>query len=115
MRLAAPEIAEAGFSLLQVALPGGDLTPIGVLLEDKAANTVHLRLRRDWSTFASSEDIEVLSALGEDLAGKALEMGTERFFEHLEDSLSNAIRITDRESVEVADFDRTLNRLYRQH
>ena len=115
MRLAAPETTAARYSLLQVDLPGGDLTPIGVLLEDRNANAVHMRLRRDWTELASIEDVEVLSELGPDLAGKAIEMGAEEFFRHLEDTLSSAIRITDREAVEVEDFDRALNRLYREH
>jgi SOS-response transcriptional repressor LexA len=115
MRIGSPVAAPARYSLLQAALPGGDLTPIGVLLEDQAANTVHLRLRRDWEQLASAEDVEVLAALSGDLTGKVSEMGTEEFFRHLEDSLSNLIRITDREAVAVEDFDRTLNRLYREH
>jgi SOS-response transcriptional repressor LexA len=115
MRIAPPVAAPARYSLLQAALPGGDLTPIGVLLEDQAANTVHMRLRRDWEQLASDEDVEVLSVLAGDLAGKVSEMGPDGFFRHLEDSLSNLIRITDREAVAVEDFDRALNRLYREH
>src|SRR5205823_5669783 len=111
--------APARYSLLQVALPDGGLAPIGVLLQDSGANTVHLRLRRDWEKLASDlatpEDVELLSELSGDLAGKVNEMGSEAFFRHLEDSLSNLIRITDREDVPVEDFDRALNRLYRQH
>lgn len=111
--------APAKYSLLQLALPDGDLTAIGVLLEDTAANTVHLRLRRDWEKLASDlatpEDVELLAELSGDLAGKVNEMGPEAFFLHLEDSLSNLLRITDREAVPVEDFERTLNRLYREH
>lgn len=105
----------ARYALLQVAPADGGLTPIGVLLEDRAANTVHLRLRRDWEQIAPAEDVEVLAALSDDLAGKVREMGAEEFFRQLEDSLSNAIRITDREAIEVEDYDRTLNRLYREY
>ena len=47
-------------------------------------------------------------ALADDLAQKAHEMGAEKLFEYLEDTLSGAIRITDREEVLVEDFDRTL-------
>ena len=115
MRLASPETTAARYSLLQVDLPDGDLTPIGVLLEDPASQTVHLRLRRDWSEVASGDDLELLSELGPDLTGKAVEMGSSEFFRHLEDSLSSAIRITDRQDLEVEDFDRALNRLYREN
>lgn len=115
MGVFAPGTVEGRYSILQVELPGGDLTAIGVLLEDAGSNRVHIRLRRDWDKLASDDDIEVLSGLGHDLSGKAAEMGSGEFFRHLEESLSNAIRITDREAVEVEDFDRTLNRLYREN
>ena len=115
MRLAAPETTAARYSLLHISLPGGDLIPIGVLLEDPVSQTVHLRLRRDWSELASADDLELLSELAPDLAGKAIEMGSTEFFRHLEDSLSSALRITDRQDLEVEDFDRALNRLYREN
>ena len=57
----------------------------------------------------------MLSALGNDLASQASEMGAEKLFEYLEDGLSNTVRITDREPALVDQFDRTLDRLYRRH
>src|SRR5205085_2840984 len=69
----------------------------------------------DWEKLASSEDSEVLSMLADDLSGKVSEMGADGLFRWLEDSLSNAIRITDRETIQVEDFERSLNRLYREH
>jgi SOS-response transcriptional repressor LexA len=105
----------AAYGVLQMELPGGELTNIGVLLEDPATNSVHIRLRRDWDVIADETDGEVLELLADDLAQRASEMGASTFFAMLEDTLSNAIRITDRVQTIVDDFDRALNRLYREH
>ena len=40
------------------------------------------------------------------------EMGAEKLFDYLESNLSGAIRVTDREEVQVEDFGRALDRLY---
>ena len=103
------------FSLLQAELPDHGLVTVGVLLQDPEHDELHLRLRRDLETLAAEEDLEVLSALGDDLSRKANEMGAESLLRYCEDTLSGAVRVTDRETVMVEDFDRALNRLYRQH
>ena len=43
------------------------------------------------------------------------DLGAEGLFRYLEDSLSNGLRMSDPEAIEVEDFDRALNRLYRQN
>ncbi len=104
----------ARYSLLTVELPGQEPASAGVLLEDPAADRLYVRLRRDWDRVAPDES-EVLSALEDDLASKAGEMGAAKLFARLEDTLSNTLRVTDRREVMVENFDRALNRLYRQH
>jgi len=84
---------------------------LGILLQDPRTDSLRLRFRRDLESLAS-EDLDVLSALADDLAQKAHEVGAEKLFEYLEGTLSGAVRITDREEVLVSDFDRTLDRLY---
>jgi len=101
------------YGILQAELRG--LVNLGVLLEDPEANRLYLRLRRDLESLAEGQDLDVLSALADDLAGKADEMGAARLFEYLENTLSGTLRITDREQVMVDQFDRTLDRLYRRH
>ena len=104
----------ARYSLIQAELPEHGLVTLGVLLQDTERDQLHLRLRRDVDALAG-EDADVLSALAEDLSDKAGEMGAERLFAHLEDSLSNTVRITDREPVLVHNFEWSLNRLFRLH
>lgn len=103
------------YAVLKADLPGRGLLSIGVLLQDPEADRLYLRLRRDLDSLATEEDLEVLSALGDDLAAKAAEMGAEKLFEYLESALSGSVRITDREQAMVDQFDRALDRLYSRH
>jgi len=98
---------------LEVALPGRPKEVAGVLLLDVEADELHLRLRRDWDSFAG-EEAEVLSLLEEDLAAKGREWGGGRLLEFLEDCLAHTVRISEREAMRVADFPARLRRLYRE-
>jgi SOS-response transcriptional repressor LexA len=108
-------MVEGGYYLLQAEFPGGGPSPIGVLLENPTTNELHLRLRRDLETLAGDEDAEVLSALAQDLRGKAAELGASELLRSLEDSLSNAIQITGRQAIQVGNFEWSLNQLFREH
>ena len=103
------------YSIVQAELPGRGLQNLGVLLQDSRSDSLHLRFRRDLDSLVEEEDLEVLTQLASDLAGKARELGAEKLLEYLESTLSATIRITDREDVLVEDFSRALDRLYRQH
>jgi SOS-response transcriptional repressor LexA len=109
------EIHAGQYALVQADLPAQGLVNLGVLLQDPASDSLHLRFRRDLDSLAGEEDLEVLTALARDLERKAAEMGSEKLFEYLEDTLSGSIRITDREPVMVEAFDRAVDRLYREH
>jgi phage repressor protein C with HTH and peptisase S24 domain len=108
-------LKQAEFSLLEAALPGRGVETIGVLLLDPATDTLHIRLRRDWESLAAEEDCEVLAELEDDLLLQAREGGGRAVLEHLESMLSQSLRITDREAIEVRDFERSLSDLYRRH
>lgn len=108
-------LRQAEFSLLEAALPGRGTETIGVLLLDPATDILHIRLRRDWESLASEEDAEVLAHLEDDLLLQAREGGGRAVLEHLESMLSQSLRITDRESIEVRNFDKSLAELYRRH
>ena len=103
------------YCVVQAETPQMGLVNIGVLLEDPGSDALRLRFRRDLDSLAEEEDLDVLRALGDDLAQKAREMGAEKLFEYLESNLSGAIRMTDREEVVAEDFPRALDRLYRQN
>ncbi len=103
------------YSLLLADLPGHSPETIGVLLLDPATDSLHVRLRRDWSTVASAEDAEVLEELEDDLMSQARERGAAGVLDFLENTASLSLRVTDREAITVRDFDKTLSELYREH
>lgn len=103
------------YSILEVALPGRPTEPAGIILWDPASGQAGIRLRRDWRYIAEPEDAEVLEAIEADLHRRLEQIGAEKLLEELEDCLSNTLRISDRNSVLLGHFERTLNRLYNQH
>jgi SOS-response transcriptional repressor LexA len=103
-------LRQGRYAVLQGELEDRGLTALGILLEDPETNQLHVRLRRDWDSIAA--DDPVLPYLEDDLTQKAQEWGAEKLFAWLEENLSANLRTTDRQSVAVDDFDRTLNRLY---
>src|SRR5215467_14714951 len=103
------------YSIVQVDLRGQGLVNVGILLQDPQSDSLHLRFRRDLDSLVDEEDLAVLEHLSNDLAQKSDELGAEKLFEYLEDTLSASIRITDREHVLVDDFTRALDRLYLKH
>jgi phage repressor protein C with HTH and peptisase S24 domain len=103
------------YSILQAVLPGHDLVNLGVLLQDPQTDSLRLRLRRDLELLVPEDELDFFELLADDLSRKADELGSEKLFEYLEDTLSGTLRITDRETVLVEDFDRAVDRLYRKH
>jgi SOS-response transcriptional repressor LexA len=103
------------FVVLEAVLPGRLPQNIGVLLIDPASGRGWVRLRRNCQDIASPEDAEVLEALDADMRARLTESGGPAYLEALEDSLSNTIRVGERQSVEVDAFTRALDRLYGEH
>jgi SOS-response transcriptional repressor LexA len=104
---------EGIYVVLEAALPERRPQPIGVLLIDPATDRGWVRLRPDFSDL--TDDSEVLDALEHDLRDRVAECGAEALLRSLEDSLSNTIRIGERQAVEVDAFTRILERLYAEH
>jgi SOS-response transcriptional repressor LexA len=115
--LSSPVVATrlGSYSVLELALPGRSGEPAGILLWDPANARLEARLRRDWDQIAAPEDAEVLEHLEADLARKIADHGAEALLRFLEDTLSNALRISDRRPVLLGHFEATLNWLYNRH
>ena len=103
------------YVLLEAALPGRARCPIGVILLDVESGRPWFRMRRHFESIADAEDAEVLAALEDHIQQCFTECGAENFLRTLEDSLSNALRVTERRSIAVDSFSRALDRLYREH
>src|SRR6185436_11770210 len=103
------------FALLQVALPSAKRRNAGVFLLDPASGELYIKIRGDWQDVADTDDRELLELLDLDIRLKAKEIGGAEFLRTLEDTLSNTLRITPREQVQVTGFAETLARLYAEH
>src|SRR5215471_7966606 len=106
---------EGTYVVLEAALPGRSPTPLGVLLVDRATDRGWLRMRHDFAEIADPDDIEVLEVLEGHIRQCLTENGAQAFLQSLEDTLSNAIRVTDRQAVQVDAFSRVVERLYSEH
>jgi SOS-response transcriptional repressor LexA len=103
------------YVLLETALPGQAARNIGVLLIDPESDQGWLRMRRDFTGIAEPDDVEVLEALEDHIRQCLAERGAEAFLASLEDSLSNAVRVSRRESVPVDAFTRVVEHLFDRH
>ena len=103
------------YVLLEAALPGKGVSAIGVILLDLESGRPWFRMRRNFDALAEPEDAEVLAALEAHIQQCMTESGAENFLRTLEDSLSNAVRVTERQTIPVDAFSRVLERLYREH
>jgi hypothetical protein len=85
-----------------------------VLLFDPRADRLHVRSREDFDGL-DSDDAAVLTALLDQMASEAHTKSGSSILREFEDSLSNAIRITERTSIPVHDVDTTLGELADRH
>src|SRR5579863_95594 len=103
---------EGSYVLLEAALPGRPPRNIGVFLLDPETGRAWLRLRRDYNDCADPEDAEVLGALEPHIRDCLAEQGAQAWLDSMEDWLSNAVRVTGRQTVAVDAFSRVLDRLF---
>jgi SOS-response transcriptional repressor LexA len=106
---------EGTYVLLEAALPDRPPRNIGVILIDTAQDRGWVRLRERYDGLADADDAEVLEALEEDIRVKLGESGAESFLQSLEDSLSNVVRVSERQTVAVDAFTHVLDRLYTEN
>jgi hypothetical protein len=104
------------YSVLQFVPPGGRAVTIGVIVFDPVAPRLVFRLREDLATLSVPGDAEVLAGLSEDLYEQAKVMGAEALMLYLEDTLSNAILISERRPIPLdGDADVVADELFRTH
>ena len=106
---------EGVYVILEAVLPGHLPKNIGVLLADPTTDRGWVRMLNDFAGLAEADDIEVLEALEDDIKAQLRDHGAGRFLQSLEDSLSNVLRISDRQTVAVDAFTRTIDRLFEEH
>jgi len=115
--MAKPVMKPCGdFAILQFAFQSGDLWPVAVLLLD-AQGRLHVRARptADLAAKISPDDAEVVELTLDQLQADAQGTSGCDLLARLEDQLSNTIRISDRQEVELTSVEDTMNDLYGQH
>jgi len=103
------------WTLLQADLPERGLRNIGIFLLDSATGRGWLKFRDRFDDIAGPEEVEVLDLLQAHCRTIVQEVGAEAWLESLEDSLSNFLRVGDRQAIQVDAFTRALDRLYTEH
>jgi phage repressor protein C with HTH and peptisase S24 domain len=106
---------QGAYVLLEAALPGRSPLAVGLILIDPASDRGWVRLRERFENLADPEDAEVFAALEDDLRSRLSENGAASTLAALEDSLSNVLRVSERQTVAVDAFTRVLDRLYDEH
>lgn len=105
----------AEFALLQFVTPDGRFQPIAVLVLDHEGDKLYVRARRNLGSIVEPEDARVLRLILSQLAEEANATSGSVILENLESTLSNAVRITKRAPVELADFDTAVDELYTRY
>lgn len=100
---------------IEAALPQRAVVPIAIVLADPEQDRGWVRFRREFADLADPEDAEVLEHLEEDARARIAEMGAMRYLEWIEDSLSNVLRVGERQTVTVDAFSRVVERLFNEH
>jgi phage repressor protein C with HTH and peptisase S24 domain len=106
---------EGAYVLLEAHLPGRPPHNVGVLLIDPATNRGWVRLRESYGDIAGPDDAEVLAAVAGEMQARIDERGAAEYLGALEDSLSNVLRVSERQNVAVDAFTRVLDCLYNEH
>ncbi len=103
------------YSIVQLALPVRPLTNIGILLLDVSNDKLYMRWRADVAELAGPDEGAILGLMAEEFEIRLARMGGDAFVQFLEETLANVLRITAREPITVADFDRDADALFRKH
>ncbi|HCC57116.1 MAG TPA: hypothetical protein DEQ47_07610 [Solibacterales bacterium] len=101
--------------VLQVAPPDRPAAPIAVLLLDPEHNRLQARFRDDFSGLGLDPlDQQFCEMLAVDFERQVAGEGS-GYLDRIEDSLSNFLRLTPRETVTYSSFDRALEQLFEEH
>ena len=112
----APLTARQGiYVVIEAALPQRAVVPIAIVLADPEQDRGWVRFRREFGDLADPDDAEVLEYLEEDARARIAESGAMQYLASLEDSLSNVLRVGERQTVAVDAFSRVVERLFREH
>ena len=104
------------WSLLEIAQPGAQPVPYGILLVDDETGDLTTRTR-GVAAFEHLEEDEFdwLEGLTSDLEQRAREIGGRELLDWLEDTASNFLRVSDREAIAFSGHETVINQLFDEH
>lgn len=109
----------AFWALLEVAPAGCVPQPVGVIVVDGETGHIEVRMRESTELVdleLDEDEAEVLDAVAADLVARAKEDGAMELLDSLEDSLSNFLRVSDRERIALSrGLSATAEELYAEH
>ncbi len=112
----AAETRAATWSLLEVAVPGQPVQPLGVIVAEPESGAFELRFREAAELDLEEDEAEWVENLPDDLAIRARELGVISLLSELEDTLSHFVRISDREQMAFSgSLSRLADDLYENH
>lgn len=104
------------WSVLEIARPGRDPVPYGVLLAGEDSSDWTHRFRgAEAVQDLEEQEVDILTCLPDDLAQKASELGGLKMLALLEDSLSGFFRLSDRAPIAYSNARSTVDRLFDQY
>jgi hypothetical protein len=107
--IAVGQIAE--YVVMEFVRDSEQPVPIAILLLDPETHRLYVRCR-EFASLGDAEDAEMVSTFLEQLADEASVAGGATMLSELEDSLSNAVQLSERMPVPTADIVAALSQLY---
>ena len=93
------EYPQSTYSILQVRTNSG-LHRIGLIVRDPQADRLAIHITDRFPDDCGEDLLEVLNCLEQDFCTKAQELGAGTMLQHLEDTLSHSVLISDRRRVD---------------
>jgi len=105
------EINAAKLLILRYRQAETESAPIGIICYSPSLDTLHFRLRTDYS-FVHPDEMEIVAGILSTLRAIVSELGARATFLWLESSLSNTIFVEGPMDLLTADLERTVQEVY---
>jgi len=106
---------EGVYAVLEWQSPGQVRKPFGVLLSDPETGRTWIKVRERAGAIDDPLDAEVFEAMGRELHALQEKLGSAGLWRELEENCSNALTASERRTVAVDAFTRTLAKLYAEN
>jgi hypothetical protein len=106
---------EGVYAVLEWEIAGQARKPFGIILTDPQTSRTWIKVRERAEGIDHPLDVQVFEAMGRGLRDLCDRMGAEAFWRDLEKNCVHSLTVSDRRSVRVDAFTRTLAKLYAEN